>query len=203
MLTKCFVKIMNTSEAKGIFGTEWYLSYHPVLNPNKPGKIHCICNSAAKYKYVCLNDKLLAWPDLLYGLVGTIFRFWVSRGTKSPNCRYWVYVFASADSWIRLKLLAIPVATNNERTCADLRISTSYFWCKEFTHMCKLRSKASSNCQCGRFSNCSKGNPKQLLHGQLHQVSRHSWWSNRCFQAIATSSVEAWIRTEKMDHQLQ
>ena len=28
-----------------------------------------------KYKGVCLNDKLLAGPDLLHGLIGTIFRF--------------------------------------------------------------------------------------------------------------------------------
>ena len=27
------------------------------------------------YKEVCLNDKLLAGPDLLHGLIGTIFRF--------------------------------------------------------------------------------------------------------------------------------
>ena len=46
-----------------------------VLNPNKPGKVRRVCNAAAKYKDICLNDKLLAAPDLLHGLIGTIFRF--------------------------------------------------------------------------------------------------------------------------------
>ena len=45
---------------KGTFGTEWYLPHHPVLNPNKPGKVRRVCNAASKYKEACLNDKLLA-----------------------------------------------------------------------------------------------------------------------------------------------
>ena len=72
---KGFVKILGKSEVKGTFGKEWYLPHHPVLNPNKPGKVRRVCNAAAKYKDECLNDKLLAGPDLLHGLIGTIFRF--------------------------------------------------------------------------------------------------------------------------------
>ena len=72
---KGFVKILGKSEVKGTFGKEWYLPHHPVLNPNKPGKVRRVCNAAAKYKDICLNDKLLAGPDLLHGLIGTIFRF--------------------------------------------------------------------------------------------------------------------------------
>ena len=51
------------------------MPHHPVLNPNKRGKVRRVCNAAAKYKDVCLNDKLLAGPDLLHGLIGKIFRF--------------------------------------------------------------------------------------------------------------------------------
>ena len=72
---KGFVKILDESEVKGTFGKEWYLPHHAVLNPNKPGKVRRVCNAASKYKEVCLNDKLLAGPDLLHGLIGTIFRF--------------------------------------------------------------------------------------------------------------------------------
>ena len=46
-----------------------------MLNPNKPGKVRRVCSAASKFKEVCLNDKLLAGPDLLHGLIGTIFRF--------------------------------------------------------------------------------------------------------------------------------
>ena len=60
---------------KGTFGKEWYLPHHPVLNPNKPGKVRRVCIAASKYTDICLNDKLLAGPDLLNGLIGTIFRF--------------------------------------------------------------------------------------------------------------------------------
>ena len=60
---KGFVKILDESEVKGTFGKEWYLPHYPVPNPNKPGKD------------ICLNEKLLAGPDLLHGLIGTIFSF--------------------------------------------------------------------------------------------------------------------------------
>ena len=72
---KGFVKILDESEVKGAFGNEWYLPHHPVLKLNKPGKARRVCNAASKYKEVCLNDKLLAGPDLLHGLIGTIFPF--------------------------------------------------------------------------------------------------------------------------------
>ena len=51
------------------------MPHHPVLNPNKPGKVRRVCKAASKYKEVCLNDKLPAGADLLHGLIGTIFRF--------------------------------------------------------------------------------------------------------------------------------
>ena len=74
-IEKRFVKILDESEVKSTFGKEWYLPHHPVLNPNKPGKVRRVCNAASKYKDICLNGKLLAGPDLLHGLIGTIFRF--------------------------------------------------------------------------------------------------------------------------------
>ena len=72
---KGFVKILGKSEVKGTFGKEWYLPDHPVVNPNKPDKVRRVCKAASKYKEVCLNEKLLAGPDRLHGLIGSIFRF--------------------------------------------------------------------------------------------------------------------------------
>ena len=72
---KGVVKILNKSEVSGTLGKEWFLPHHPVLNPKIPGKVRRVCNDAAKYKDVCLNDILLAGPDPLNGLIGTIFRF--------------------------------------------------------------------------------------------------------------------------------
>ena len=54
---------------------QWYSPHHPVINPYKPKKFRRVCNAAAKYQGVALNDKLLPGPDLLQSLIGIIFRF--------------------------------------------------------------------------------------------------------------------------------
>ena len=54
---------------------QWYIPHHPVLNPHKPEKVRRVCNAAAKYQGVSLNDMLLTGPDLLQSLIGIIFRF--------------------------------------------------------------------------------------------------------------------------------
>ena len=54
---------------------QWYLPHHHVITPHKPEKVRRVCNAAAKYQGVALNDKLLSGPDLLQSLIGIIFCF--------------------------------------------------------------------------------------------------------------------------------
>ena len=54
---------------------QWYSPHHPVINPHKPEKVRRVCNAAAKYQGVALNDKLLPEPELLQSLIGIIFCF--------------------------------------------------------------------------------------------------------------------------------
>ena len=53
----------------------WYLPHHPVFNPNKPDKVRMVFDSAATYKGVSLNSKLVTGPDLLNDLAGVQLRF--------------------------------------------------------------------------------------------------------------------------------
>ena len=65
------------NETKDKMNETWteYLPHHPVINPHKPEKVRRVCNAAAKYQGVAVNDKLLPGPDLLQSLIGIIFRF--------------------------------------------------------------------------------------------------------------------------------
>ena len=54
---------------------EWYLPYHPVINPNKPGKVRRVLYGAAKYHGTSLEKSLLTGPDLLQNLTHVLLRF--------------------------------------------------------------------------------------------------------------------------------
>ena len=54
---------------------EWYLPHHPVVNPNKPGKVRRVPNGASKFHGTSLNKSLLVEPDLLQNLVFVLLRF--------------------------------------------------------------------------------------------------------------------------------
>ena len=54
---------------------EWYLPHHPVINPNKPGKIRRVLNGAAKFHGTFFNRFLLRGPDLLQRLIHNLIRF--------------------------------------------------------------------------------------------------------------------------------
>ena len=64
--TDCF-KVSNPRE--------WYLPHHPVIHPNKPGKVRRVLNGAAKFQGSSLNNALLTGPDLLQSLIHILIRF--------------------------------------------------------------------------------------------------------------------------------
>ena len=53
----------------------WYLPHHPVINPNKPGKLRVAFDCAAKFQGISLNSQLLQGPDFNNSLVGVVIRF--------------------------------------------------------------------------------------------------------------------------------
>ena len=57
------------------FGVVWYLTHHPVMNPNKPDNVRVVFDCAAQYNGVSLNSRLLHYPGLTNNLVGVLARF--------------------------------------------------------------------------------------------------------------------------------
>ena len=56
-------------------GRVWYIPHHPVLNPNKPGKVRIVYDCAAFSNGTSLNDNLVKGPDFMNSLMGVLLRF--------------------------------------------------------------------------------------------------------------------------------
>jgi hypothetical protein len=53
----------------------WFLPHHPVMNPNKPGKVRVVFDCAATFNGMSLNKMLLQGPDVANKLTGVLLRF--------------------------------------------------------------------------------------------------------------------------------
>ena len=84
-VAKGYVRKLTTEEASAPVKHQWFLPHHPVLNPNKPGKVRRVCNAAAPFRGASLNDHLLTGPDLLNSLVGVLMRFRQERVALSAD----------------------------------------------------------------------------------------------------------------------
>lgn len=74
-VAKGYDRKLTRKEAEEKSSKMWYLPHNPVLNPNKPGKVHVVFDAAAKCGGTSLNDKLLQGPDLINNLAGVLIRF--------------------------------------------------------------------------------------------------------------------------------
>ena len=70
-----YIVPIEYKELNTLTDCEWYLPYHPVVIPNKPGKVRQILNGAPKSHVVSLNQSLLVGADLLQNLLRVLLRF--------------------------------------------------------------------------------------------------------------------------------
>ena len=72
---KGYVVPVSPHDSKNRSDREWYVPHHPVLNPNKPGKVRRVLNGASRFHGNSLNNSLLVGPDLLQNLSFVLMRF--------------------------------------------------------------------------------------------------------------------------------
>ena len=88
----------------------WYLPYHGVYHPFKPGKTRVVFDWSAEFHGTSLDEEILPGPDLTSQLVGVLTRF---------RTKKW-------HSWMILKLCFTK--------CTSLKRKESFFgtcWTKE------------------------------------------------------------------------
>ena len=69
------VSPVSPHDSKNRSDREWYVPHHPVLNPNKSGKVRRVLNGASRFHGNSLNNSLLVGLDLLQNLLFVSMHF--------------------------------------------------------------------------------------------------------------------------------
>ena len=72
---KHWLRVKDAHKVESRSKREWYLPHHPVVNPNKPGKVRKVLNGAAKFHVASLDKSILTGPDWLQNLINVFLRF--------------------------------------------------------------------------------------------------------------------------------
>ena len=74
-IRKGYIVTLEPHDPRKRSDREWYLSHHPVVNPNKPVNVRRVLNGASKFHRTSLNKFLLVGPPLLQNLIFVFLRF--------------------------------------------------------------------------------------------------------------------------------
>ena len=176
-------------------GAIWYLPHHPVLNTNKPGKVHVVFDCAAKLQGTSLNDQLLEGPDLTNNLVGILMCFRQEPVALLAEVELTFHqVCVSSNDCDALRFLWQP---SNDLNCEP----------EEYQMMVHLFG-AMSPSSCVNFSQLpkilqgsSRHRQRTLPHQRLPQVSpirNRGHWSG---ERAPHTSLEWSVPLDKMDLQ--
>ena len=75
LISKEYAEKIPPDEINRQDGLVWYLPHHPVVHPQKPGKVRVVFDCSAEHEGVSLNSNLLQGPDLTNTLLGVLLRF--------------------------------------------------------------------------------------------------------------------------------
>ena len=156
---------------KNTFGKEWYLSYHPVVNPNKSGNVRRVSNAASKYEEVCLNDKLLVGADLLHGSIGTDFRFREGpiAQTADIESMFLQVQFSEQDR----SCLRFSWRPRNKEPFQIYEYQSHVFGAKSSSTCANYVVKRVGVDNEEMYPRAAKAVQNNLLHGRFHQIGKN------------------------------
>ena len=118
---------MNTHDCKNCSAREWYLPHHPVINPNKPGKVRRVLNGAAKFHGSSLNEALLVGPDLLQSLLAVLMRFRQHQHAVSADIEG-MFLQVGVLPIDQLSLRFFSVVGGSHNRCGNVSLHATHFW---------------------------------------------------------------------------
>ena len=71
---KGYARKLSKEETVTVSNTTLYLPNHPVTNPNNPGKVRVVFDTAGKFNGMSFNYQLLQGPSLTNDLTGVLIR---------------------------------------------------------------------------------------------------------------------------------
>ena len=96
-IKKCHVDTIEPHDSRSRTDHEWYLLYHPVINPKESGKVRRVNNRAAMFHGTSLNIYLLVGPEILQSLISVL-------STRTPSNRIQSACFSMKEHLTKINL---------------------------------------------------------------------------------------------------
>ena len=200
----------------------WTLPHFPVYHPRKD-KVRIVCDCAAKFKGVSLNDMLMQRPDLVCNLVGVLLRFrrnGIALIADIESTFYQVKVFPQDTQALRFlwwpngNMFAEPVvyqmlvhlfgATSSPSVATFCLCQTAtYFGCEFDPEIAEIvqRNFYVDDCLCSTTSPQKAISIVQQLTALLNKGGfRLTKWLTNCPEVLASIPVQE--RCASLQHQV-
>ena len=142
-IRKGYVVTVEPHDLRKRSDREWYLPHHPVVKPNKPGKVRRVLNGASKFHGTSLNKSLLVGPDLLQNLIFVLLRFRQHKYAVSADIEgMFLQVEVLARDQISLRFF---VAGEYHFRCGSSSVHSPYIRRTGFAYVRQFRVAKNSN----------------------------------------------------------
>ena len=132
-IRKGYVVAVEPHDPRKRSDRESYLPHHPVVNPNRPGKVRQVLNEATKFHGTSLNKSLLVGPDLLQNLIFVLLRFRQHKYAVSADIEgMFLQVGVLARDQISLRFLWREDTTSNVVVYSPYIRRTGFAYVRQF-----------------------------------------------------------------------
>lgn len=143
----------------------WYLTHHPVLNLQKPGKMRIVFDCTTTYQGISLNLQVWQGPDLNKKLLCILLRFWQGKIAWAADIKVMFHQLLVPEKEREVLCLLWRWSDRPNAPVKVFQMSRHIFWRSVEPSMCSVYIAEDVQGLQAELRWPGTGNLKEILHG--------------------------------------